>query len=487
MFLTPQTSFAAFDEQFQLSIIKYIIGDVKFLQSILDSLRIEFFTYMYQQEIIKVILAFYGAYKKSPTLEELTTTITQLEGIFDKEVVLVKLNAIPTLTSYAKDFVVNTTISFFKTQEMIKALNDSKQLLVNGYTQEKFDEIFDKVKKAYVSCQTLDIGHNYKGDAALRYQINNNSLYKIASSGFIELDSMMQGGTDIGEIACIKGGSGIGKTTFLVNIGYHNIASGKNVWHISLELSEKYVGKKYDARHTLIPFDSLQETSDTVLSEISNLPGNIIISRYPEFTLTPERLYLEYDRLLAMGFVPDLLLLDYADLMVLNNKTVVLGSAENSAIMGRIYGKLRTFGEETRMPVWTASQINRDGMKSAGGGQSNTSGSVQKNFFSDMLVEMIMKPEDRINNTAILEIQKNRRGPTGVTIPMKNIDLSTCYYEVDRDNFISNVPQNILDTLNRNESKADYSLANTIKKNKPQYREILSGLRKQYYEKNPGE
>jgi replicative DNA helicase len=474
--------FNNFDEEFQLSIIKYFLEDIVFFKSVLDLMKVQYFTYNYHREILTIIIEFFAQYKRIPSFLELKTICDHAKHFADKDTVITTINAIPLISNYAKDFVVTEVVGFFKTQELVNAITKNLHILNKKFNQEEHDKFFEDIKNAYTSCQTDELGHDYKKDIALRYITEHNSQFNVAATGFSELDGLTQGGTDFGEISMIKGGSGIGKTSFLINIGYYNVVAGKNVWHVTLELPAKYVGRRYDCRHTLQPFDVLFKEKSIIFEEIKNLKGNILIKRYPEYTITVDKLESEYEKLLSNNFVPDVLLLDYADLLLPHAKAYSVSSSELYNAMGRVYGKLRALGEKLKLPIWTASQINRSKEK---GLLANMADSAKKAHFADLVVDWRRDNDQIANDTADLVIEKNRKGPANITIPFCNIDMGTCYLEVDTQKFMTDAKQNIKDTIFRNKENEDsVSLKEIVKKKPMEMAKMFSELRERYTQRD---
>ena len=85
--------------------------------------------------------------------------------------------------------------------------------------------------------------------------------------------------------------------------------------------------------------------------------GRIFIKEYPAGYATINTLKAHLDKLqLTKDFIPDIILIDYADIMRSTRKYDSLRHE-----LKLIYEELRSWATEIGIPIWTASQINREG------------------------------------------------------------------------------------------------------------------------------
>jgi len=67
------------------------------------------------------------------------------------------------------------------------------------------------------------------------------------------------------------------------------------------------------------------------------------------------------------------------------------------------------------IPIWTATQTNRDSLGSDVIGASGIADSYKKVMTADFIMSVIRKDVDKLNNRARVHIIKNRFGPDGMT------------------------------------------------------------------------
>lgn len=221
------------------------------------------------------------------------------------------------------------------------------------------------------------------------------------TTGFLELDSLMQGGIDDGELGIVSAGAGVGKSHFLIHFGSSAVKDKKRVWHVTFEIGKEAVDRRYNAR----------------LNSSEEVEKFIWIAEYPAIKLTIGDVYDEYEKLLGLDFKPDVFIIDYPQLMM------------NSKPLNSIYLELRNFGMCKKLPIWTAHQMSR----------SETRFNIINNPIpsADFVFNFQRSDEMDMSNKARLHVSKNRRGVGGISIPLHNVDFSKSYFEVDSDMYNS--------------------------------------------------
>ena len=202
----------------------------------------------------------------------------------------------------------------------------------------------------------------------------------------------------------------------LISLGLHALKMGKNVLHITLELSEDYTSKRYDARLTGILSSNLKYHVDEVVEAITNnIKGKLNIKFYPTKSITVNGIRSLVEKTIMINRKPDLIIIDYGDLIKSDNPAAIkAGSYQES---GTIYEELRGLAGEFDVPVWTGSQANRSSSDSEVIKGEDVSESYKKIMIADFVVSISRKTEDKLQNTARWHVIKNRYGVDGITFP----------------------------------------------------------------------
>lgn len=140
----------------------------------------------------------------------------------------------------------------------------------------------------------------------------------------------------------------------LINVGSHAVKQGLNVVHYTLELNEGYVGQRYDAVLTGIANQNLKYNLEDVEAAVSKLKGNLVIKYYPTKTASCSTLRAHIEKMILIGKKPDLVIVDYADLL-----RGSVSKREMRHELESIYEDLRGIAGEYEVPLYTASQANR--------------------------------------------------------------------------------------------------------------------------------
>ena len=113
-------------------------------------------------------------------------------------------------------------------------------------------------------------------------------------------------------------------------------------------------------------------------------------------------------------FVPDLIIVDYADLL----KPEGSSKEEKRHQLESIYEELRGISQESKCPLWTASQTNRSGLNAEVITMEAISEAFNKCFVADFIFSVSRTIDDKSVNSGRIFIAKNRNGPDGLIYPI---------------------------------------------------------------------
>jgi replicative DNA helicase len=256
-----------------------------------------------------------------------------------------------------------------------------------------------------------DLGLDYIDNFELIMDdVKRNSV----STGWDVIDELMDGGLGPGELGVVMAPSGIGKSWFLAKIACAAVQKGMNVLHYTLELSESYVGQRYTTILTGIQTSEHKERKEEIIRKIKNIPGRVRIKYYPPQFASSKTLSAHIEKLRASGFDPNLIIIDYADLLKSSSNRDGL-----YAELGGIYEELRGLSGEQKIPCWTATQTNRGAIEHEIIQADSVGDSYKKVQTADFIMSVSRKTKDKLSNTGRIHIVKNRFGPDGMTFPSK--------------------------------------------------------------------
>jgi replicative DNA helicase len=395
-----------FGYSFQIKLISALFKDKVFLQQIIDILDSSYFDSEANIVILDMIKDYFSEYKNAPTLEAMKIKIVEMDNDLLKKTIAENIKAaFANLDAEDLDFVKEKALEFCKNQEIKKAIVSSVELLNNG-DYESIKALVDNALKAGLE---RNVGHEYKTSVEERYL---ESVRNTVKTQWEAIDDIADGGLGKGELGVFVAPAGIGKSWALVNVGAAAAKAGLNVIHYTLELNEAYVGLRYDSVMTGIAAQELKYNIEEVKKNVENIKGNLIVKYFPTKGATVNTIASHIERCRANGFPPDMIIVDYADLLRGKGKEVRLE-------LGNIYEDLRGLAGEHEIPVWTASQANRSALEDDIIGAEKIAESYSKIMTADFVVSLSRKIEDKIAGTGRWHVIKNRFGPDGITFPSK--------------------------------------------------------------------
>ena len=439
-----------FGPAFQSKVIASLIRNGSFLAQSFDVINPNFFDSSASQWIVSKIVDYYVDYRKNPTMEFFRAEFGDIEKNQSLKVeVLDQLkNSKMHFTDSDLEYVQDKFLEFCKNQTLKNAILRSADLLQRG----QYGEIKLMIDSAMKAGTQKDIGLKWDEDFEKRHiEAARNTL----TTGWSVIDKYLDGGLGPGELGVIAAPSGIGKSWALTHLGKAALKQGKQVIHYSYELNENYQGIRYDTSFTGIEPSALKHNLESVKSVIEKVTGRLLIKYFPTRTASYHTLLSHIDYLSIHDFRPDLIIIDYADLM----KTPTRSNARHEEL-GYIYEELRSMAGELQVPIWTASQTQRSSINDEVIEADKIGESYNKVKTADVLLSLSRKTEDKINNTARMHIVKNRFGADGVTLPVK---MDTSKGLVDVHDPTSPEGGELQETMANGEENMKKFLANKLK------------------------
>ncbi len=414
------TTLALFGSSFQENLVGLMLRDRAFCDQIKEVLKVEYFEFKHLQTIVSEIFKYKEKYKEHPNTETVAALLNiQLpkENELTQKQVKDFMGKFPTANIDNAVFVKEKAIDFCKRQVLREAMLGAVDLL----EKSSFDEISVVINNALKVGLDNNLGHDYLVDFEDRFRIKHRFP---VSMGWSLIDGITKGGLGCGELGVIIAPSGVGKSMVLVHFGTEALKAGKNVIHYTLELSDDHVGNRYDSCLTGVPLDELHLCKEQILEDIRALPGKLIIKEYPTKSVSTLGLRNHIEKSIQRGFKPDLLIVDYGDLLKPTNSY-----NEKRYELENTFEELRGMGQYFGCPVWSATQTNRQGLSEDVVTLSTISEAFSKVFPADFIACLSRSRDDKAGNVAKLHIAKSRLGVDGVVFPMF-FDASRVHIEV---------------------------------------------------------
>lgn len=413
---------------FQVKVLSSLLKHREFLQGINDILEIEYFDNPAHKWIVEETLKYHHRYHATPTLDALQVEVKKIDNEVLKVSVIEQLREAYKASNEDGEYVEQEFANFCKNQQLKKALLSSVDLLEKG----QYDDIRYLIDSALKAGMDKNIGHEYEKDTEVRYREEERGPIP---TPWEHVNELLMGGLGAGDVGLVFGGPGGGKSWMLTALGAMAVAQGKTVAHYTLELSDSYVGRRYDAAFTGIEVQDLNKHRAKIDEIVSQIPGKLIIKEFSMGKASIATIEAHIQKIADLGHRPDLIIIDYVDLLKSKRKSI-----DKKDEIDDIYISTKGMARDLKIPIWTVSQVNRAGAKDDVIEGDKAAGSYNKIMIADFAMSLSRKRQDKVNGTGRIHIMKNRYGGDGMTysakINTKNGNIEISANEMGEDEFV---------------------------------------------------
>ena len=316
------------------------------------------------------------------------------------------------ISDYTKEFVLNEAVTGLREKATKNAIN---RMEATGTTSP---ELMADMLEQINSIKTAHLGNVVDIRDVNEWLPLEDDLELKWKTGIQKLDRYIGG---IGsELIFVMGGTGIGKTTFLINLAKSIAAQGGNVLHISLELFDRITAHRYYRRIAEASKDEFIHEYDNVKGLVDHwlrwVDGNIHIVYHPAFSISVSDVKAIVRQYVDEYGDVDLVILDYLDIISADKGYGRMDSWEK---LGRMSHEIRSVCPEHDTAVASAAQANREGMDASRLKYRHMAGSVQKLQAADLVFGLMQDDEEQEVNQGRLINLKVRESPgKGQEIPL---------------------------------------------------------------------
>jgi replicative DNA helicase len=412
---------------FQQSLIKAIIEDKKYGETIIDVLESKFFDNNSFKFIMENTKELYKSYNKIPDYNTLAQKIMAEGGNKDSSKVHVDtLEAIKNneaQTEYVKD----TALNFCKQQNLKRELKNVQNIIENGEFEayNKIEEIIQKALQVGITNdETTDVFHDI--DGALEQDFRHP-----LPTGIVGIDNLLKGGLGIGELGVVLAPTGTGKTTLLTKFANTAYNLGYNVVQIFFEDNPGNIKRKHYTIWSEIAPDQQPEFKDEVKGKVEEAQtrskGTLKLLKLASDNVTVSEIKNKIRKMNSDGIKVDLLVLDYVDCISSDKST----NGEEWKGEGSVMRSLESMTGEFGMAVWTATQGNRESISSEVVTGDQMGGSIKKAQIAHVILSIGKTLEQKEHNLATLTLLKSRIGKDGVVF--QNCKFNNEYLVIDTE------------------------------------------------------
>jgi replicative DNA helicase len=431
---------------FQQSLLKAIIEDRKYGETIIEVLETKFFDNNSFRYIIENVKELYGTYGKIPNYETVIQKIISESG--NKDTNRIHIDTLEQIKNDDKDvnFVKDRALNFCKQQNLKKELKSVNHIIDNGNFEE-YHKIEQIIQKA------LQVGTDDNDVVDVFFDIDSaleKNFRMPIPTGIVGVDNLLKGGLGRGELGIILAPTGTGKTTILTKIANTAFNMDCNVLQIFFEDNRDNIRRKHFTIWTNVEPDDqpeyAEEVKEKVLEAQARSKGILKMIKMSSDDATISKIKSKIRKLISEGFKPDMLILDYVD-CVSSDKSV---DGEEWKGEGSVMRSLESMTTEFDMAIWTATQGSRDSISSEVVTSDQMGGSIKKAQIAHVIISIAKTLEQKEHNLATLSLLKSRIGQDGIIFQNCKFDNKMLIIDTDTQNtLLGHEEQKTQDRANR--------------------------------------
>lgn len=291
----------------------------------------------------------------------------------------------------------------------------------------------ERINKASLVSLQKDMGvEMFENPEEYLLSLVDNDVYY--STGMKGIDDQLDGGLARKQLTLFSANSGGGKSVMLSNLGANfAMGHGMNVVYISLELSEPMIYKRNSFIMSGVSSKQWKEKIGFISSKIRAIredgAGTYRVKRLPTpCSINDVRSYLkQYE--LEYGYKPDVIIIDYLDLLTPNEGIKNLSVSEQDKLKSEQYSQL--LHDYNAIGI-SASQQNREALKTSSPDQSVIAGGMTKVNTVDNFISLFMDSGLRLKGEMMAFFLKTRSSDGVGKMAMLSFD-SACLRIADLD------------------------------------------------------
>lgn len=395
---------------FQQSLLKAIIEDKKYGETIIDVIESKFFDNNSFRYIMENLKELYKTYNKIPDYNTIAQKI-MAENV-GKDSSRVHIDTLEAIKENSQDieYPKTTALNFCRQQNLKKELKLVEGIIQNGdfESYSKIEQIIQKaLQVGVVGDDATDVFHDIDGalEKDFRHPI---------PTGIVGVDNLLKGGLGIGELGVVLAPTGTGKTTLLTKFANTAFNLDYNVLQIFFEDNPGNIKRKHYTIWSEIAPDEQPEFKDIVKEKVDEAQtrskGSIKLLKLASDNITISEIKSKIRKMNSEGTKIDLLIIDYVDCISPERST----NGEEWKGEGSIMRSLESMTTEFNMAIWTATQGNRESISSEVVTGDQMGGSIKKAQIAHVILSIGKTLEQKEHNLATLTLLKSRIGKDGV-------------------------------------------------------------------------
>jgi len=394
------------------TILENLVLNEEYSRKVIPFLSDEYFSDKAERVIFSAISDFVNSYNGVPTKEILHISLSERNDLTEDEYT----NTSKIIDSFSTkeenvEWLVDQTEKFCKDKSVYNAIMESIHI-IDGKSNKTENSIPEILSDALAVSFDTHIGHDYIEDSEERYE----SYHRRESRVPFDLEFfniISNGGTPQKTLNVVLAGTGVGKSLFMCHHAANCLSQNLNVLYITCEMAEEKIAERIDANLMDITLDELKELPKEIYDKklnrvVSNISGKLIVKEYPTATANANHFRILLDELkIKKRFVPNIIFIDYLNICA-SSRLKSGGNVNSYTYIKSIAEELRGLAVENSVPVFTATQTNRQGFTSTDVGLEDTSESFGLPATADFMFAIISTEELDEQGQVLVKQLKNR-------------------------------------------------------------------------------
>lgn len=403
------------DSQLETLILKHLLNDDVYCRTVIPFLKPSYFGNLHKS-VFKEICTYVEKYNKLPKPEQLKVEIEDATHVKDSEypqaIALIDALSVHEPIDDIR-WITDQTERWCQESAMKIAVMTSVDILSGTHKTLDKGAIPTLMTDALSITFDNSIGHDYFLDAEGRWERYHEKAFKIPMSLDI-LNDITNGGIEPGTLNIILAGTHVGKSLIMCHEAARAVLKGKKVLYFSMEMSEDKVAERIDANILHTEIDRLEDMDkatfvDRVRKAKERSGGDFIAKQFPTGAAHVGHLRAVLEELkLKKQFVPDLICVDYLNIMASQRIKGLGGSVNTYVLVKAIAEELRGLAVEFKAPIWSATQTNRTGFTSSDVGLEDTAESFGLPATADFMLAVMQPGELKASGQYLVKQLKNR-------------------------------------------------------------------------------
>lgn len=388
------------------------------MRKVLPFIKSEYFTDESERTVYKIISEFVVKYNKPPTTEALGITLQNSnlpEGTFKETSELVK--ELDIFEKPNQDWLLDETEKFCKDKAVYNAILQSIGIMEGRDKNFSKDGIPSLLQEALGVCFDSSVGHDYFEDSSERFEFYNRVESRLPFDLSL-FNKITNGGLPNKTLNIALAGTGVGKSLFMCHMAAANLALGKNVLYITMEMAEERIAERVDANLLNVEIDQLKNLPKQMfegrIEKVNGKSqGKLIIKEYPTASAHVGHFKGLLNELsLKRSFKPDVIFIDYLNICA-SSRFKPGGGVNSYTYIKAIAEELRGLAVEFNLPIVSATQTTRSGFSNTDVELTDTSESFGLPATADFMFALISTEElEGLNQIMVKQLKNRYNDPT---------------------------------------------------------------------------